>query len=138
MKIDDLDVQRNLGDKELAIFNAEMQRHHRSTLISYLLLIFLGGLGAHKFYLGKVLWGIIYLILSIVGYVLFFGGFITAMADPTGVEAGASASALGILASAVIGILLLIDLFTLPLQVKRRNKKIRKQLLDKLTSSVSA
>lgn len=139
MKIDDLDVQLNLGDKELAVFNAEMQRRQKNTLISYLLWFFFGWTGAHKFYLGKILWGIIYLVFSLLGYSLFFGGFMAAMAtDPVAAEAGAGASVIGILASAGVGILLLIDLFTLPLQVKRRDKKIREQLLNKLSGTQSA
>jgi len=36
----------------------------RNKVIAALLAIFLGGLGIHKFYLGKVGWGIIYFIFS--------------------------------------------------------------------------
>ena len=36
----------------------------RSKIVAALLAIFLGGIGIHKFYLGKVVWGLIYLCLS--------------------------------------------------------------------------
>lgn len=39
-------------------------RTNKNKVIAGLLAIFLGGLGIHKFYLGKVGWGIIYLIFS--------------------------------------------------------------------------
>ena len=39
-------------------------RTSRNKLIAALLAIFLGGIGIHKFYLGKVGWGIIYFIFS--------------------------------------------------------------------------
>jgi TM2 domain-containing membrane protein YozV len=37
---------------------------HKNKIVASLLAIFLGGFGIHKFYLGKVLWGILYLIFS--------------------------------------------------------------------------
>lgn len=39
-------------------------RTSRNKVIAALLAIFLGGIGIHKFYLGKVGWGIIYFIFS--------------------------------------------------------------------------
>lgn len=36
----------------------------RSKLAAALLAIFLGGLGIHKFYLGKIVWGIVYLLFA--------------------------------------------------------------------------
>lgn len=47
----------------------------KSKLAAALLAFFLGGLGIHKFYLGKTLWGIIYLVFcwtgipSIIGFI---------------------------------------------------------------------
>ena len=39
-------------------------RTSRSRLVAVFLAIFLGGIGIHKFYLGKAGWGIIYFIFS--------------------------------------------------------------------------
>ena len=39
-------------------------RTNKSKVAAGLLAIFLGGLGIHKFYLGKVGWGIVYIIFS--------------------------------------------------------------------------
>lgn len=35
----------------------------KNKYVAFLLAFFLGGFGAHKFYLGKPLWGIVYLVL---------------------------------------------------------------------------
>lgn len=35
----------------------------KNKFIAFLLAFFLGGFGAHKFYLGQPLWGIVYLVL---------------------------------------------------------------------------
>jgi TM2 domain-containing membrane protein YozV len=58
--------------------------------VAYLLWFLLGFLGVHKFYLGKIGWGILY---------IFTGGLF------------------------LVG--LLIDLFTLPSQVRRANEELR-------------
>jgi len=62
----------------------------KETWVAYLLWFFLGFLGVHKFYLGKMGWGILY---------IFTGGLF------------------------VIG--WLIDIFTIPSQVRRTNEEIR-------------
>ena len=62
---------------------------HKSVGVTYLLLLLLGVLGAHKFYLGRYGWGIVYLFtLGLLG----FG--------------------------------LLVDLFTVTGQVRRRNTEL--------------
>jgi len=62
----------------------------KETWVAYLLWFFLGFLGVHKFYLGKMGWGILY---------IFTGGLF------------------------LIG--WLIDIFTIPSQVRRANEEIR-------------
>lgn len=53
-----------------------------SRMIAFLLAIFLGGLGIHKFYLGQIGWGIIYLLFCwtfIPGFIALFEGCIYLM-----------------------------------------------------------
>ena len=45
----------------------------KSKVVAGLLAIFLGGIGIHKFYLGKVGWGIIYLFFSWTGIPVILG-----------------------------------------------------------------
>lgn len=46
----------------------------RNRLVASLLALFLGGLGIHKFYLGRIAWGVVYLVFcwtgipSVVGF----------------------------------------------------------------------
>ena len=61
--------------------------NRKETWIAYVLFLFLGFLGVHKFYLGKTLWGIVY---------IFTGG--------------------------IFAIGLLIDLFSIPTQVRNYNQ----------------
>lgn len=45
----------------------------RNKIVAGLLAIFLGGFGIHKFYLGRVGWGILYLLFSWTAFPLFLG-----------------------------------------------------------------
>lgn len=61
---------QNLTDSEKIQFIAEYQSQRKDTTTAVLLALFLGGIGVHHFYMGKVLLGVIYL--------LFFWTFIPA------------------------------------------------------------
>jgi len=133
MEFDDIRLQEELSDKQLAIFNAEMQRQHRSTGIGYLLLIFLGVLGVHKFYLGRVLAGIIYALLFIFGWAFMgAGGAVAVFGTEADVAAGGGMASLGIILLVILGLGLLWDLITLPSQIRSREKRLRQELLRRL------
>jgi len=51
---------------------SEASKNEKNKIVAGLLAIFLGGLGLHKFYLGCVGAGIITLLITIFGWVLFF------------------------------------------------------------------
>ena len=52
---------RDLTDQERLMFQDEFNSRRKDSTIAALLTVFLGGLGAHKFYLGKPGVGILYL-----------------------------------------------------------------------------
>lgn len=83
----------------------------KTTGTSYILWLLLGGIGAHKFYLGKTGMGILYLSLAFLGAVtwLFFMGWLFHIP---------------------LLILLLIDLFTIPSQVAKANERAAVQMAD--------
>jgi len=110
---------QQLTEKQLAIYNAELQRQSRSVGIAYLLYFFLGCLGVHKFYLGKIGWGITYILLGTLGTILTFLGI-----------GFLPLSIIGGLMLFVFGIFLLIDLFTIPRQIRKREEKIKEDLLS--------
>lgn len=72
--------------------------------ITLLLLLFFGGLGVHKFYEGKILLGVVYLIATPISAFLLFTGFIGGIItfDPSVLLAG-------VILSGILGISLIID-----------------------------
>lgn len=83
----------------------------KSTGLAYVLWFFLGSLGIHKFYLGNTKMGIVYLLLSLIGWVTVY-------------------ILIGWVFLAILAILWLIDLFTLPSQVRTANDLAAKQIAE--------
>lgn len=77
----------------------------KSTGVTYILWLLLGGIGVHKFYLNKVGMGILYIALGMLGGIFWI--FL-----------------LGWIFHIPLGILLIIDLFTIPQQVRKANEKL--------------
>ncbi|UNC91126.1 TM2 domain-containing protein [Candidatus Contubernalis alkaliaceticus] len=107
----DVRIQERLTEKQLTILNGELAREQRSVGMGYILLILLGSFGVHKFYLGKWGFGIIYAILNILGWLTL----------PIGV---------GLIFFFVLGIFLIWDLFTLGNQIKKREEKIKAEIIS--------
>src|SRR5580698_3239137 len=66
-----------LTDRQIAVLSAEMTSRRRTAGVAYVLWFFLGGLGAHNFYLGRSANAVAQLALCILGWltVVVFIGF---------------------------------------------------------------
>ncbi|MGB4512123.1 MAG: TM2 domain-containing protein [Thermacetogeniaceae bacterium] len=129
-----LEVKQNLTDKQLAILNSEMEKHKRSVGLAYALYIFFGSIGVHKFYIGNIRWGVVYLLLGVLGWITIFTGGIAILAEDAGAAAGLGL--FGTICLFVLGILLLIDLFTIPRQIRKHYEKAEQEIINKLTANV--
>jgi len=126
MEGDVIELKRNLSEHELSILDSELAKYKKSISLAYVLWFFLGGLGIHKFYIGKTGMGIFYLLLV--------GGLIVGTITGTSKEmepAMIIAGSCGL----VLGILLLIDLFTIPRQIRRTYIQAERQILTKIKST---
>ncbi|AMU88809.1 hypothetical protein ATM17_07100 [Sphingopyxis macrogoltabida] len=74
--------------------------NRKSTGVAYLLCIFLGGLGIHRFYLGRSGSGAAQLVLWVLGWVTFFVAWIP------------------------LGIWVIVDLFLIPSIAREENMKL--------------
>lgn len=82
----------------------EFEANKKSAGVGYLLWIFLGSFGAHRFYLGETVTGIVQLCLLLLGWIPLFIGWI------------------------VLGIWLFVDLFLIPGIAARRNMELAHHL----------
>jgi TM2 domain-containing membrane protein YozV len=77
----------------------------KSVGISYLLWFFLGGFGAHRFYLGRTQSAIAMLVIYILSWILTFVG-------------------VGLIGLAAIGIWWIVDAFLLPAMAREKNQAL--------------
>jgi len=101
--------KQELTMEQLAVLENEMQKQRKSLGLAYVLCIFLGGLGIHKFYLQETTQGILYLLLGIFSFVSMVAGEFSSL-----VSFGASGNRLftvGLFCSIALGLLILIESF---------------------------
>ena len=109
----------DLSDRELSLLSLEIGRRGKSLVLAYLLFFFVGGLGIHKFYVGNTKWGIAYLVLTLLGFITL----------PVYI---------GILFLLAVGVLCIIDLFTLPRQVERANEEAETSVIREIRQNRAA
>jgi TM2 domain-containing membrane protein YozV len=87
----------------------QYDNNKKSVGVAYLLWFFLGFLGVHRFYLGKVGTGVVILILTILGWALSLVG-------------------VGIVLLGVVGIWWIVDAFLIPGIARSKNNELIAQL----------
>lgn len=128
-----IDKKAQLSEKQLVILESELKKKRKSMPLAYILLIFLGFLGVHKFYLGKTKQGVLYVLLSVVGFISLVVGEFTGL-----ISFGASGTMLftfGLVCAGVLGVMLIINLFTTPGQVRQFNETVESRIIDQLLQS---
>ena len=105
-----------LDTQQQILIEQRVNNEAKSPLLAYLLLIFVGMLGVHRFYLGKTGSGIVMLALLVVGmFTLPMGGF-------------------GLILIGALGLWLLIDLFLIPGMINAQRREMR----DVMTRELAA
>lgn len=110
--MDNLQLKSQLTEKQLAIFNQEFEKKKKSPVVAWLFWLFLGGLGAHRLYLGKTVSGLILMGVTLLTAWFTFG-------IPT-------------------FIWLIIDAFLLPKMIGEKNKEIETEILNQVKEVVES
>ena len=105
-----------LSTEQQILIEQRVTNDARSPVVAYLLLIFLGGFAAHRFYLGRMLSAIVLLILFWVG--VFLSGIF-----------------IGLPLLMIAGLWLLVDLFLIPGMIREDKDAIRARLTAAGTQS---
>ena len=76
--MNELVYMQSMTESQRFLFQSEMSRERKDRTVALLLTLFLGGLGAHRFYLGQVGLGVVYVVFcwtfipAIVAFVELF------------------------------------------------------------------
>src|SRR5690625_3292477 len=109
-------LKQTLDEKQLSIVQSEMENQKKSMVVAYLLWFFLGGAGAHRFYIGKTGSAITMLILFLVGW-------------------GTTWLIIGFFLIIPLYIWVLIDAFILHNEVNRINQGIERDILVRVSNT---
>lgn len=111
----------------------EAQTYHKSILTTYLLLIFVGQLGIHRFYTGFKKVALAILGATVVGWLLVIVGLVSAAA--TGEGGAAIPLILGWVLLVAVGLFLLVELFLTPSVVREANTLINEKFITRRTAA---
>ncbi|MFC7705108.1 TM2 domain-containing protein [Plastorhodobacter daqingensis] len=95
---------------ERMLIEQRVSNEMKSPVVAYLLWFFTGGLGGHRFYLGRTGSGLAMLGLTLVGLL-------------------ASAILIGFIPLAIVGIWLLVDAFLIPKMLQEGRSALREKLI---------
>lgn len=105
-----------LSTQEQMLVEQRVTNEAKSAGVAYLLLIFFGGFGAHRFYLGKTGSAIAMLIMFILGWLTL-------------------ALVVGAALLVAVGLWCLVDLFLIPGMVQNHKDSVRQNLSAKMVST---
>jgi TM2 domain-containing membrane protein YozV len=125
-------LKAELSQQQLGILSSEMEKHKKSAGVAYVLWFFLGTLGIHKFYLGRAGVGVVYLLLGVAAWISLGVGI--AAATDAGIGAG---MLVFIVLISVLGILLLVDLFSIGRQIRKNYEKKELEAIHKIRSAAT-
>jgi len=125
-----IEMKKELNSHELEILKSELDRKRKSTGIAYALWFFLSFFGIHKFYQGKFLQGILYIIAPTLAFLTMGIGLFGSLTGD--LETGGGIAGFGLLSFIVYVVWWIIDLFTLHRQVEKVNQKIERKILNKI------
>lgn len=98
-----------LDTQQRILIEQRVTNDTRSPVIAYFLLVFLGGFGAHRFYLGKTGTAVAMLILWVLGWMTLILG-------------------VGLIMLAAVGIWAFVDLFLIPGIIRADQDALRQKL----------
>lgn len=108
----------SLTTEQQILIEQRLQNEKKSTGVAYLIWFFLGGLGGHRFYLGRTSSGVVMLVLWLVGV-------------------ATAIIAVGFFLLIPLGIWVVVDAFLIPGMIERVNDEKRKFLKLELAGDLA-
>jgi TM2 domain-containing membrane protein YozV len=135
-----LERKLQLDTQKLVLFDSELRKKQKGTLAAYALWYFLGGFGAHRFYIGRKKSAIVQAILVLIGAVAIFTAYAQILPDLNMLDTMSDQEAADYFAqfawvvpflviTIIGGIWVIVDAFLLYKWVRNHNDKVEEELL---------
>lgn len=129
-------TKSDLSTNELLVLNSEMNKREKSLVLAYLILL-VGHLGVHRFYLKRIGTGVVQLCLFVLAFVSYFAFVIAA-----GVESVDSPDSLVslvfliplILCGLALTIWVVVDACLLPGMIRKWNENLERALIAQIVA----
>lgn len=108
-----------LTTQDYMLIEQRVSNEAKSTGAAYLLWLFTGALGGHRFYLGKIGTGALMLILSIIGWATIVVG-------------------VGAVPLIIVGLWAIVDAFLIPGMIKRHKDRVRAEMTSQAMTVIGA
>jgi len=131
MKNDLLEQKKDLTPQELALLESEFQKRKKSPVVLWLLWLFTGNIGGHRYYLGDkgraIAHTIVFIVMLVIGLSLMAGA-------ETEIEALIYAPMAFGLCLSIPALWALIDAFFIGRRLRKKNAEIEQELINKIKS----
>ena len=129
---DIVSLKSRLTDHQLLVLQSEQPKYTRSVLLAYLLWWFLWPVGAHKFYVGKPGRGVGYIALFVTAVLTYVVGM-----PITSSSVSIAPLITSIILLLLLVVCLLVDMFTLPAQVRDVWARAELNIIQRLVAGES-
>jgi len=126
-----LSAKKDLSAQELSMLSTELQRRKKSPVVLWLLWLFTGTFGGHRYYLGNKGRAIVHTLVFILAYILGFSFMATAETEIEALIYGPTALFLFL---SVPALWALIDAFFIGRRLARKNEEIEIEIINKIKS----
>jgi hypothetical protein len=113
----------SVSTEQLAVIEQRIANENKSTALAYVLWLVTGTLGIHNFYIGRWIRGLVEFIVGFAGLISLIVFWLTGLSVPV---------LFGYLFISVVGVLLLIDLFIIPIGIRDYRTRLRAQYIAEL------
>mgnify|MGYP000937370988 CR=1 FL=1 len=127
-----LATKKDLTAQELSLLNSEYQKQKKGSTPMWLLWLFLGSIGGHRYYLGDICQGIFHTLMVVLAFILSSAWSAYVAETVSTIEDMMIHSSMGVLFFLVPLFFALLDAFFINRRLAKKNAAIEEKIIDQI------